>query len=74
MRRALIYVRALINIFGCEERHLFEGGVHLGHSALSDNYGTFPFHENSLEVCPEKVHHEKYVKFSIINKTGKLKV
>ena len=30
--------------------------------------------EYSLKVCPEKVHHDKYVKFPITNKTGNLKV
>ena len=30
--------------------------------------------ENRLKVCPEKRHHEHYVKFQITNKTGKLLV
>ena len=30
--------------------------------------------ESRLKACPEKVHHENYVKFSITNKTGKLLV
>ena len=30
--------------------------------------------ENRLKVCPEKVHHENYVKFPNTNKTGKLLV
>ena len=30
--------------------------------------------ENRLKVYPEKVYHEKYMKFPITNKTDKLKV
>ena len=30
--------------------------------------------ENRLKIYPEKVYHEKYVKFLITSKTGKLKV
>ena len=30
--------------------------------------------ENRLKVCPEKVYSEKYMKFSVTNKTGKLNV
>ena len=39
LRGTLIYAGALIKLFSCEEGRSFEGGVHLGRNALSDNCG-----------------------------------
>ena len=40
LRGAPIRAGALIKFFSCEEGHSFEGGVHLGRGAYSDNYGS----------------------------------